>query len=242
MKILAKVAYKGTNYQGWQKQPDALSVQEKIETILSKILNNDISITGSGRTDAGVHAKGQYFHFEVKNECDLGKLRYSTNRLLPDDIHIISMKYVPDDFHARFSAVEKHYSYTLFVGENDPFTNVFAYHFLRPMDVELFLSAIHSFEGKHNFQDFTSKDEDEKDFVRTISVKTKADGQKIRIDFYGDGFMKYMIRFMVGTSIAIGEKKENLDFISKHLEDEKPRKIVRYKAPSEGLILEDVKY
>jgi tRNA pseudouridine38-40 synthase len=242
MKLLGKVIYKGTAYQGWQKQPNAPTIEATIEKVLSQILNRDISICGSGRTDAGVHARGQYFHFEVNNDTDINKLRYSTNQLLPGDIHIVSFTKVGDDFHARFSAREKHYSYTIVFGENNPFSNEFCYHFLRPINVESFISAINEFDGKHCFQDFTSKDIDEKNFFRTVRTETKKEQNTVRIDFFGDGFMKYMIRFMVGTAIAIGENREPITFISQHLNEKKQREIVRYKAPSEGLILEDVKY
>lgn len=242
MKLLGKVMYKGTAYQGWQRQPDAPTIEEKIENILSLILNRDIGICGSGRTDAGVHARGQCFHFEVNSDIDINKLRYSCNQLLPSDIHIVSLSRVADDFHARFSAKEKHYSYNVCFGENNPFTNEFCYHFLRPIDIELFISAIKEFYGTHCFQNFTSKEADEKNFVRSVRVEISRKDNNVRVDFFGDGFMKYMIRFMIGTAIAIGEKREKIDFIREHLQDKKPREIVRYKAPSEGLILEEVKY
>lgn len=242
MKILGKVSYKGTEYQGWQRQSDCPTIEENIENVISKILNVPTMITGSGRTDAGVHARGQYFHFEVKKDIDLAKLKYACNRLLPPDIHIISFTLVEDSFHARFSALEKHYSYTIIIGENNPFTNSFAYHFLRPLNVQLFLQAIKLFEGTYCFQDFTSKETDDRHFVRTVRVQITIDEPSIRVDFYGDGFMKYMIRYMIGSAIAIGEQREKIDFISHHLQEEKPRQIIRYKAPSVGLVLEDVKY
>ncbi|MFA7031988.1 MAG: tRNA pseudouridine(38-40) synthase TruA [Bacilli bacterium] len=242
MKILGKVSYKGTKYQGWQRQSDSPTIEGTIENILSRILNVPTIIAGSGRTDAGVHARGQYFHFEVKNNIDLSKLKYACNRLLPSDIHIISLTPVDDSFHARFSAVEKHYSYTLFIGENDPFTNDFAYHFLRLLDVQLFLQALKLFEGTHCFQDFTSKEKDDRHFIRTVHVQFAINGSSIRVDFYGDGFMKYMIRYMIGCAIAIGEKREKMEFIPSHLQEAKQREIIRYKAPSVGLVLEDVKY
>lgn len=242
MKILAKVAYKGTNYQGWQKQTNQLTIQDNIENVLSKILNTEAPITGSGRTDAGVHAKGQYFTFEVKKDVDLDRLRYSVNCLLPKDIHIISFKEVSDDFHARYSAKEKHYSYTIQTGENNPFTNELSYNYLGELDYPRLCIALNEFNGTHNFQDFTSKEEDLDNFIRTVRVETAKGGNMIRIDFYGPGFMRYMIRFMVGAAIAVAEKREKLEFISSHLQDDKNREIINYKAPSEGLILEDVMY
>jgi len=121
MKLLAIVEYLGTSYHGWQKQINANSVQEEIEKVLSQILNTEINIYGSGRTDAGVHAKGQTFHFEVNKEVDLAKLLYTSNMLLPNDIHIKEMKEVDNDFHARYSAKKKVYEYLINRGDKNPF-------------------------------------------------------------------------------------------------------------------------
>lgn len=241
MKVLAKVSYKGTNYQGWQKQTNAPSIQEEIEKVLSKILNTETTIQGSGRTDAGVHARGQTFHFEVKKDIDLDKLRYSVNCLLSKDIHIISMEKVNDDFHARYDVKEKHYSYTIYFGENNPFDNEFVYTYLKALDKKALVDAFVPFNGEHNFQDFTSKEEDEDGFVRRVNITTSSEANKIVIHFVGDGFMRYMIRFMVGAAIAVAEGKENIEYIKYHLSD-KNREIIAFKAPSEGLVLEDVVY
>lgn len=243
MKILAKVRYKGTNYQGWQKQTNALSVQEEIEKVLSKILDTETKIQGSGRTDAGVHALGQTFHFEVNKEFDLAKLKYALNCLLNSDIHIDSLTMVSEEFHARYSAREKHYSYAIKKGENDPFDNTFTFNYLGDLDFELIKEAAKLFVGKHNFQNFTSKEEDEDNFVREIfDIKVEdVSDNKIIIHFYGNGFMRYMIRFIVGVLIAIGEKRIPVTFINENL-DTSERKIVTYKAPSEGLILQEVIY
>lgn len=242
MRLFAKVSYKGTNYQGWQRQTNAPSVQEEIERVISRILNYDTTIYGSGRTDCGVHAKGQTFHFDANKELDIDKFRYSLNCLLPKDIHINSLEVVGDDFHARFSAKGKHYSYTIAVGENNPFQNEFSYIYHKPVDVELLKQALELFNGEHNFQDFTSKEEDEDGFRRTVKTEVVENGNLITIHFFGNGFMRYQIRFMVGTVLAISEKRESLDFIKYHLSENKKREIIAFKAPSEGLVLEDVKY
>lgn len=241
MNILAKVSYKGTNYQGWQTQIGGNTIQDVIQEKLSQILNTPITIYGSGRTDSGVHAYGQYFNFKIEKDIDLDKLRYSLNSLLPIDIHIISLNKVDDDFHARFSAKGKKYQYVIRLGENDPFTNELTYNFVRPLDVELFKKAIISFSGKHNFMNFTSKETDEDNFIRNIQVEVIENNNFIYVNFTGDGFMRYMIRYMVGTALEIGEKRLKLDFIRKNL-DAKERKIVSYKAPSQGLFLLDVIY
>lgn len=242
MKIFAVVSYKGTNYQGWQKQTNAPSVQEEIEKALSRILNTEISISGSGRTDAGVHAKGQTFHFVIDKEIDVEKLRYSVNCLLPKDIHIISMKVVDDDFHSRYNVKEKTYSYTISVGENNPFTNEFSFNYLKPLNIELLCEALKPFNGEHNFKDFTSKEEDEDGFIRWVKIATEVKDNIVIIKFTGNGFMRYMIRFMVGAAIAVAEGKVDISFIENHLKPTKNREIIAYKAPSEGLVLESVKY
>ncbi len=242
MKLVATVSYKGTNYQGWQIQPNAVTVQETIEKVISKILNTETTIYGSGRTDAGVHARGQVFHFETDKNIDVDKLRYSINCLLPDDIHILNLKEIGEDFHSRYNAKGKYYSYTIKLGENDPFDNEFVYTYSKPFDVETFIKAFEPFNGEHNFQDFTSKEEDEDGFVRFVQISTLVENDKMIVNFKGNGFMKYMIRFLVGAAIAVAEHKESIEFIKYHLTSDKKREIISYKAPAEGLVLEEVYY
>ena len=246
MRIFASVFYDGTNYQGWQKQPDAPTIQDEIEKVLSKILDTKISIYGSGRTDAGVHAFGQTFHFDVESlSMGLSKLKYAVNRLLPEDIKINSFQFVEDDFHARFSAKEKVYRYVIRFGERNPFLRNYEYNLAVAVNFEEFVDAIKRFEGTHNFQDFNSKPEDEDNFVRTIQSIDVFFNEKegsLTIEFTGDGFMRYMIRDMVGTALAVAQHKEDISFIDKHLEENKQREIVSYKAPSSGLYLKEVRY
>ena len=242
MKILANVEYLGTSYHGWQKQADAKTVQEEIEKVLSQILNTETPIYGSGRTDAGVHAKGQTFHFEINKEVDLDKLLYASNMLLPPDIHIKSFKEVDSDFHARYSAKKKHYRYVINTGDKNPFIYNRSLYYPYPLDIIRFIECLDLFEGTHNYQDFTSKEEDEDGFIRTIySIEVKQEEDSISIDLIGDGFMRYMIRDIIGTALAIASGKEDINYIRQHL-DSSSREIVSYKAGSEGLYLIDVIY
>jgi tRNA pseudouridine38-40 synthase len=154
-----------------------------------------------------------------------------------------SLTPVSEEFHARYSARRKHYSYAIKKGENDPFDNTFTFNYLGDLDFDLIKEAAKLFIGKHNFQNFTSKEKDEDNFVREIfdiKVEDVCDN-KIIIHFYGNGFMRYMIRFIVGVLIAIGEKRIPITLINENL-DTSERKIVTYKAPSEGLILQEVIY
>lgn len=245
MRILAKVSYKGTCYQGWQKQINAPTIQEEIEKVLSKILNTPISIFGSGRTDAGVHAVNQAFHFDINKSVDLDKLKYSVNSLLPKDIYINSFEFVPDTFHARYLIKKKIYKYIIHMSNRDVFQNDLKATIYERIDINKLKEALNKFIGKHNFMNFTSKEEDETDFVREIyNIETELDevNNDIIITFTGNGFMRYMIRYIVGTSIVISQNKEDISFIDDRLDSNKSRNIVSYKAPAEGLYLLDVIY
>lgn len=242
MKIKAIVEYLGTNYHGWQKQINDRSVEEEIEKVLSKILDTEITIYGSGRTDAGVHAKGQVFHFVVEKDFDLDKLLYASNMLLPSDIHIKSFEVVNDDFHARYSANKKHYKYLINTGDKNPFIYGRTLYYPYPFNITKLIECLDLFIGTHNYQDFTSKEEDEDGFIRTIdSIDVKQEEDVLSIDLVGNGFMRYMIRDIIGTSLAVASDKEDIAYIKKHL-DSKNREIVSYKAGSEGLYLIDVIY
>ena len=245
MRYLCEVSYKGTNYQGWQKQPNVPTVQETIENVLSMILNSEITIFGSGRTDAGVHAQKQCFHFDTDKDIDLGKFRYSVNSCLPKDIFINKIYPVSDDFHARYSAKGKVYTYIMRLDERNPFNYEFECNVPYEVKVNLLMEKLKEFEGTHNFQDFTSKEEDQDSYIRTIySVEVSYIEQvkQFVVTFRGNGFMRYQIRFMVGTALAIAAGKEEPDYIKKHLDSKNEREIVTHKAPPEGLFLVDVNY
>ena len=243
MKIKGICSYKGTNYYGWQKQVGFNSVQSTIEGVLSQIYNQEINIVGSGRTDAGVHALKQYFHFEVDKEKDLKQLAYSANKMLPDDIMILSFEVADDAFHARYSAKKKQYEYCIELTNKDPFNYERAYVYPMSLDLELFKHAISLFKGKRNYQDFTSKEEDEGNFIREIyNIEVEQINNLISVRFEGNGFMRYQIRNMIGAAISVASQKEKLDFISYHLKNDKEREIISYKAPACGLYLVDVIY
>lgn len=243
MRVLGTVSYKGTKFLGWAKQPTVITVQGEIEKALSQVLNTETTIFGSGRTDAGVHALEQTFTFDINKEIDLDKLCYSINRMIDKDIKILSFKQVDDDFHARFSAKGKTYMYKIRLGVKDPFENEYQYVYPFSFDYDLFSKALKQFEGKHCFKDFTSKEEDEDNYVREIfSVVSKKQDNDIVVEFTGTGFMRYQIRNMMGVALAIASKNEDLDFISYHLKEDKVREIVQYKAPPQGLYLVKVYY
>jgi len=242
MRLLATCQYDGSLYSGWQIQPEDFSVQEAIEKAVSQILNKTTKIYGSGRTDAGVHAEGQTFHFDIDEERDVEKLRYSINAVLPEDIHIIKLEKVANDFHARFSAKSKTYRYTLNCGEYDVFKAPFEAHQNRPVDVQSIKDCLDIFLGKHCFKNFTTKEEDEDNFIREVTDFTVEQVEnRVIFTIRGDGFMRYMVRMIVGSLIAVGIGKLTRDDLIKILNKE-DRGTVFYKADAKGLTLVKVEY
>ena len=244
MRILGKTSYNGTNYSGWQKQPDKRSIQETIEKELSRFFNRPITIYGAGRTDAGVHAFEQTFHFDVdETNVDLSRLIHSLNSMLPPDIKIEDMEEVDEDFHARYSAKEKIYGYSIVLDSKDVFLYQTMYVCPYELDTEVLEEALDHFKGKHNFKNFTSKEEDQDNFVREICNISFSEVDKIiTIIFTGDGFMRYMIRFIVGTAIEVARGRMTFEQIDALLDEESEREIVSFKAPACGLCLLEVKY
>ena len=243
MRILGVCQYKGTKYYGWQKQVGFVSVQSTIEEVLSKVYDAPINITGSGRTDAGVHALRQFFHYDTTKEKDLKQLCYAMNKMLPEDVKILSLEVVDDNFHVRYNAKRKIYEYRILLKNKDPFQDDLAYIYPMEFNFDLFEDALNKYVGKHNYQDFTSKEEDEGGFIREIyKIKVNKDDSNISVTFEGNGFMRYQIRNMIGAAISVANKKESLDFIDYHLKEDKTREIISYKAPASGLYLVDVLY
>ena len=244
MRLFAITSYKGTRYAGWQRQPNALSVQEVIETELSKFFNREITIYGAGRTDAGVSALAQTFHFDVDiDELNIDKLIYSLNKMLPDDIEIITIEEVDNDFHARYSATGKIYAYTIEFKAKDPFQYDRVYLYPKGFDKDLFEDALNKFVGVHNFKNFTSKEEDQDNFVREIySITPGMDELSAVVVFHGSGFMRYMIRYIIGYCIDVASGKYDLETIDELLDENSERHIVSSKAPAIGLELVAVQY
>ena len=244
IRVLMEVEYIGFSYCGWQKQPNGVSVQSAIEQVLSKILNADIHIYGSGRTDAGVHAYGQVFHFDIdKENVELNQLMYSTNCLLPSDIRIKNVKEVENNFHARINAKSKIYEYNIHLDKSDVFTFPYVEEILVPFNIDKFIEALNYFKGQHDFRNFTSKEEEEGfSFVREIyDINVEINDNKIKISLHGNGFMRYMIRYIIGTAIAYAKGQIDLDFITSRIDNDE-RKITCYKASSKGLFLKEVIY
>ena len=246
MRYFMTFSYDGSKYKGYQKQPRVKTVQSEIEKALKQILSNEkITISASGRTDAGVHALNQKAHFDSKKEIAPEKLRKAVNSLIPDDIYIKEIIEVEPDFHARFNVKAKEYIYKINMGEYNPIEKDYVYQYNRRLDVVEMERALKYLEGTHDYKSFTKTDEEKDDFVRTIVqanlLRDVKNVNNITISFLGTGFMRYMVRNMVGCLIEIGEGKRKSEDIIKILEA-KDRKKAGKTANPEGLYLKDVFY
>lgn len=203
------MAYRGTNYHGFQRQENAITVQEIVENCLSKILNVKTIIYGCSRTDTGVHALEYCFNFRTEKPIsNIGVIR-GMNTILPDDISILSCEEVSDDFHARYSCKGKEYIYKIHNSESkNPFAEDLAFHYRRPIDVELISEASKAFIGTHDFKAFCSTGSNKEITVRTIyDFSVTQNGSEIILLVKGDGFLYNMVRIMVGTLLFINEGK-----------------------------------
>lgn len=246
MRYFMSFSYDGSKYKGYQKQPNEKTIQSEIESALTKInSNSEVTIHASGRTDTGVHAINQKAHFDLDQIIECSKLKKSLNSLLPDDIYIKGIVNVKDDFHARYNVKAKEYLYIINMGTYNPIEKDYIYQYNKRLDVTEMERALKYLEGKHNFKSFTKCDEEKEDYVRTI-VQTNLERDskninKITISFLGTGFLRYMVRNMVGMLINIGEGKYKSEDIIKILEAEDRTK-AGICAPACGLYLKDVFY
>lgn len=239
------ISYDGTNYGGWQVQPNAVSIQALIQHFLSIILRKQIQLFGSGRTDAGVHAIGQVAHLSIDTQIDPLKTLASLNGLLPSDIRILLIEEAPLDFHARFSAVSKTYHYRLhFHPTPDPFKRRYAYHVPHRVDLSLLKKAAVYFVGTHDFTSFANEPGRgaAKDAIRTLfRLDVIEEEGGARLEFQGDGFLYRMVRNIVGTLLDICAGKIAYDQIPAILAA-KDRRLAGRSSPSQGLYLVEVQY
>ncbi|QSQ09001.1 tRNA pseudouridine synthase A [Koleobacter methoxysyntrophicus] len=238
------IEYDGTNYHGWQRQKNAVTVQEKIEGALKTLTGKNIILTGAGRTDAGVHARGQVANFRIETlKIPLERLPLAINSLLPEDIAVKHAERVPEDFHSRYWAKGKVYSYYILNSKMpSPLLRYYSYHFPRPLDIEKMRRAGSYFVGIHDFSSFMASGSSVKTTVRSIN-KFQLDKEKdlIRITFQGDGFLYNMVRIMVGTLLEVGEGKLPPEYIPEVLRA-REREKAGITLPPKGLVLERVLY
>ena len=244
MRFLITLSYDGTNYKGYQTQPGYKTIQEEIEKALTIINNHKkTGFTSSGRTDKGVHAKMQCGHVNLDINITEYKLKRAMNSNLPDDIHVISTKQVPDTFHARYNVVEKTYEYYINTGEYNPIQRNYVFQYNYKLNVEKMQEGIKYLLGEHDFRSFVTENKEKENCIRTISTATveKIDKDIIKVTFTGNGFLRYQIRNMVGILIRVGEEKESPEYVESFL-NKKDRTTGGKTAPAQGLYLTNIKY
>lgn len=235
--------YDGTNYLGWQKQKIGTTIQGTLEAAIADLTNEEVEVTGSSRTDAGVHARGFVANFKTNSRIPADKFREAINHKLPDDIVILKSEEVEIEFHARYDAKGKTYSYSILNREVPSAINRnYLYHLKKKLDVEAMKEACKYFIGTYDFAAFKTSGSSVKTTVRTITeLYIEEEDNIIKIYVTGDGFLYNMVRIIVGTLIMVGSNKINSNEI-KNIIDSKQREKAGICVPATGLVLEKVYY
>lgn len=236
-------AYDGTGFAGWQSQAGGVAIQDTLEARLAQIFKTPIRIHGSGRTDAGVHALEQVFHFDAVWNHASEKLLAALRSCLPATIQIKSVRAVRPDFHARFGATGKRYVYHLHLGDADPFTRPYAWCVFRPLDLAAMHAAAAVLVGEHDFRAFTAVNGDEKEdtvrHLRRLDIVRR--GRSVRITAEANGFLYKMVRSLVGVLVSVGEGKLSPAQVRGILE-KRVRTALVQTAPPQGLFMAKVFY
>ena len=237
------VAYDGTPFAGWQSQAGGVGIQDVIEARLAEVLGVSLRIHGSGRTDAGVHARGQVFHFDGQWRHGPEKLLAAARSGLPLAIQLKSIRAVAADFHARFHATGKRYVYHLHLGDADPFTRPYSWPIFKALDVGAMRAAAGVLRGSHDFRAFAALNGPEReDTVRTLRrLEVVGRGRRVRIIAEADGFLYKMVRSLTGVLVAAGEGRLATAKVRQILDNRKRIPDVQT-APPQGLFLEKVFY
>lgn len=237
------IEYDGTNYYGWQKQNDKVTIQGTLEEAVRNLTKEENDVIGCSRTDSGVHARGFVASFKTESTVPPHKFREAINYRLPDDIVVLSSEEVSEDFHPRYLAKGKTYEYTIYNNLVPTALNrAFSYHYKYPLDIESMKEACNFFKGTHDFKAFRSEGSSVKTTVRTIyDLNIKTEGDFIKISVSGDGFLYNMVRIIVGTLINVGRGKIAPHDIEKIIAG-KDRKEAGDCVPAKGLKLVEVYY
>lgn len=235
------IEYNGTNFSGWQIQPEKKTVEGTIEQALTRILRTKIDVVGQGRTDAGVHALGQTAHVDLPQEVDIHRLLHALNQLLGDAILIHHMELVSPDFHARFDAIAREYEYRV-LGYNAPLLNRQAWWPGFTPDLEDLCAVAPLFLGKHDFAGFSKKNPDNYTTLCEVYISEwKQEGPILVYRIRANRFLRNMVRRIVGTMVEAARGKRSTAQVQQMLE-QPDKKVPTYTAPAKGLILKEVVY
>lgn len=242
-RFLITIQYSGENYSGFQRQENALTIQQVIEQALEKVTKQKVEIFASGRTDAKVNAIAQTAHFDSDTTIPAEKIPFAVNPFLPSDVKITACKQVADSFHARFDVKKKCYEYHCYVSPVElPLINKYSYQLKKQPNIKLMQKASKLLEGTHNFKAFMSSGGQQKTFERTIYyIDVSYKNNDLKIEVCGSGFLYNMVRIIVGTLLEIGYKQKPVEIIQQALQTG-DRTILGYLVPAHSLFLKYVKY
>jgi tRNA pseudouridine38-40 synthase len=241
MRYFFEISYNGSAYHGWQNQANAIGVQQVVEESLTKLFRTEISITGSGRTDTGVHCAQQFFHVDIDASFVPEDLVHRLNSFLPRDIAIRSIVLVRSDAHARYDAFERSYEYKITL-KKDPLLRGYAFHFFKPLNVKSMNDAAKLLKGEHDFTSFSKVKTDVNHFVCDIKrAQWIKEGDLLIFHISANRFLRGMVRAVVGTLLDVGTEKISVSDFEKIIQS-KDRKKAGMNVPPEGLYLTEVKY
>ncbi|PRY83100.1 tRNA pseudouridine(38-40) synthase TruA [Alkalibacterium olivapovliticus] len=242
--IKLTIEYDGGRYLGWQRLGDSdKTIQGKIENVLSQLTGTDVEIVGSGRTDAGAHARGQVANFKTESDIELPAMQETLIRNLPQDIIVKKIEEVPERFHSRYNASGKQYSYYVW-NETIPsaFERNYSFHYPEQLDLEKMQAACQKLIGTHDFIGFSALKKTKKSTVKTINnITIEKEGSLLHFTFVGEGFLHKMVRVITGTLLEIGAGTIELDSIDEIFESG-IRSDAGITVPAQGLFLDEVYY
>ena len=240
MKYLINLSYNGSKYYGYQIQKNKDTVEGEIEKVLSKIFNTNINTIGASRTDKGVHALNQYCTFEVTKDLNSKKLLHSLNSLLSENVYVKSIRKVNDNFNVRYDVKRKEYIYKINMGEYNPIESEYVYQYCKNIDKELLDIFINQFKGEHNYRSFTS-DKDNGSYIRNVIIDYKISKKVLYLRFESSGFLRYMIRNIVGLLLDINDSKKSICDIEDIFSKKDRNSLGRCASPV-GLYLSKIEY
>lgn len=237
------VEYEGTNYHGWQRQPNGVTIEEIVRHAIERILDHPVKVYSAGRTDAGVHAFGQVVNFITSRNIPLANIERGLNSMLPSDIRVRSARQQELSFHARYSAKSKTYIYIIHNAPRfSPFSVRYSWHYPFSLDSALMNGAIRAIAGRHDFSSFKKKNEPYRNCEREVlKARVTRRGSFIYVTIEATGFLRYMVRNIVGTLVLVGAGKITVDGFQTVI-DARNRDRAGPTAPPQGLFLRRVKY
>lgn len=235
------IEFDGTNFSGWQIQPNDITIEQTLEEAFSKILQQPVDLVGQGRTDAGVHARGQVAHVDLPEETDLQKLIFGVNTMAGEEIHVVAAEEVSPDFHARFDATGREYEYTI-TTRPVPLMHRYSWPLRQTVDTEILLKCAELLQGEFDFAGFSKFNKDNYTTVcEILHSKFEIEGEVIRYRIRANRFLRNMVRRLTGTMVRAAQGKITIEQFKEALENP-DSKIPTYTAPARGLVLQKVFY